>query len=224
MGRATWNLTKRFRRFVGLLVRHEVQRELARLRRRIEIDHVDPLRVLNENRSAIHDQLAVATNFVGDNVAVGRRVILWGGVAPGAVGLRIHDDVRIYDDCKLVIDQASAESGIVLKSRVAMNFGCYIDGSGGVEIGEGTILGPYVAIFSSSHRIDPHVAIQSSGKQYQKVVIGKDVWIGAHAVIRAGVSIGDGSVIGAGSIVTRDVPPATVAAGNPARLIRSVEN
>lgn len=213
-----------FKRLLGRLlweaVRDNVAEEITAATRRFAIDHADPLIVQRDHAEEIQAQLREAANVVGSGVMVGRNVTLWGGKWADGIGLELHDGVRIYDGCRLVIDHAMAESGIVLHERVAMNFGCYVEGSGGVRIKRGTIIGPNVVIVSSGHRIDPDVPFQASGKGYGAVEIGENVWIGGNAVILAGVTIGDGSVIGAGSVVTKSIPSATIACGAPARAIR----
>jgi acetyltransferase-like isoleucine patch superfamily enzyme len=210
------------RRFFWKLVAQEVADLIAQRIDRLDVDFRDPLQLFEANRTWVLNQLKQAANYVGTDVIVGKRVIMWGGVHPNGVGLRLNDSVRIYDECKLVIDHMSANSGISIGRGSALNFGCYIDGSGGVAIGQRTVLGPYVVIISSSHRVEPNISIQSSDKHFGGVTIGNDVWIGANAVIRAGVTIGDGSVVGAGAIVTHDVPPHTITAGNPAKAIRRI--
>jgi len=164
---------------------------------------------------------ALAANHIGRNLILGAGVVTSGALAPGFVGLQIGDDCHIFDGCKFMIDLVSPESGIRLARNVAINFNCYFDGSGGIEIGEYSIFGPNVVVLSSSHRFDvPGRLIQHSGKVFARTVIGPDVWIGANAVIRAGVEIGRGSVIAAGAVVTRSVPPNSVAGGVPARVLR----
>jgi acetyltransferase-like isoleucine patch superfamily enzyme len=212
-------LVRRLKEWIRREVRAALKDEMTGPR----IQHEDPLRCVEDHRSEMETLLRGAANIVGAKVIVGQDVILWGGKFAGGVGLELHDHVRIYDQCRLVIDQVGSASGIVLEERVAMNFGCYLDGSGGVRIRKRTILGPNVVIVSSSHRIDPNVAVQNSGKNYGPVDIGEDVWIGAGAVIRMGIKIGDRAVIGAGSIVTHDVPADAVVAGNPARVLRPAE-
>lgn len=97
----------------------------------------------------------------------------------------------------------------------------WIDGNGGVSIGDYTRIGPYVSIVSFEHKIDrKDVVIKKQGKMLKKVTIGKDVWIGSSAVVLAGINIGDGAVVGAGAVVTTDVPPYGVVAGNPVQLIK----
>lgn len=93
---------------------------------------------------------------------------------------------------------------------------------GPVKIGRNGMMGPEVVIISTSHRfdnLDVPMAKQGYGPPKQ-VVIGDDVWIGTRAIILSGVNVGNHSIIGAGSVVTKDVPDWAIAAGNPARVIR----
>ncbi|MGC4848794.1 acyltransferase [Micromonospora sp. DT15] len=96
-----------------------------------------------------------------------------------------------------------------------------------IRIGDNVMFGPEVTIRGGNHRIDrvgvPMIAVEkdpADGQLDRGVTIGDDVWVGTRAVILHGVAIGRGAVIGAGSVVTRAVPPYSVAAGNPARVIR----
>lgn len=95
--------------------------------------------------------------------------------------------------------------------------------SGKVTIGRDVMMGPHVTIYTRNHdfsRTDIPMNQQDFCKE-EPVTIGDDVWIGSHIIILPGVSIGRGSVIGAGSVVTKDVPEWTIVAGNPAKVIRS---
>jgi maltose O-acetyltransferase len=90
-----------------------------------------------------------------------------------------------------------------------------------IEIGDDLQMGPAVQLYAATHPLDRRS--RDSGLQLARTIrIGNGVWIGGGVIILPGVTIGDGSVIGAGSIVLRDVSPGTVAAGNPARIIRSL--
>lgn len=97
--------------------------------------------------------------------------------------------------------------------------GCLIDP--GVEIGAYTMLAPGVKVVGNDHVFQrPGTAIIFSGRPpFKQTKIGRDVWVGANAVVISGTNIGDGAIVGAGSIVTRDVPPLTVVGGVPARVI-----
>lgn len=92
----------------------------------------------------------------------------------------------------------------------------------GVTIGSEVLLGPDVYICTEKHNFEnPDIAIRLQGMCDRKAVIIEDnVWIGARAIILPGVTIGTGSVIGAGSVVTKDIPPMVVAAGNPAKVVK----
>ena len=111
---------------------------------------------------------------------------------------------------------------IRLGEGIFFNFNCVILDPAPVDIGDRVLLGPNVQIYTASHPMD--AALRSAGQEFALPVrIGEDVWIGGAAVICPGVSIGARSVIGAGSVVTRDIPPDVFAAGNPCRVIRSIE-
>lgn len=106
-----------------------------------------------------------------------------------------------------------------LGSQVYFNFNCVVLDVAPVSIGDRTLFGPAVQIYTASHPMD--AAERRQGVEFGKpVVIGEDVWVGGGSVICPGVSIGARSVIGAGSVVTRDIPADVFAAGNPCRVIR----
>lgn len=91
-----------------------------------------------------------------------------------------------------------------------------------IEIGNDCLVGDAVAIFDSDfHELNPSRRRLGSGP-VMPVVIGNNVWIGSRSIILKGVSLGDNSVIGAMSVVTKPVPPNTLVAGNPARVVRSL--
>lgn len=105
---------------------------------------------------------------------------------------------------------------IQLGAGVFLNFGCVILDVAEVRIGAGTQIGPAVQIYAADHPRDP--AERKAGLELGRpVAIGCNVWIGGGAIILPGVTIGDDAIIGAGSVVTRDVPPGATVMGNPAR-------
>ena len=110
---------------------------------------------------------------------------------------------------------------ITLGRKVFFNFNCIVLDVCEVRIGDFTLFGPAVQIYTATHPLDPILRrTQESGKP---VTIGSDVWVGGAAIICPGVSIGDRTVIGAGSVVTRDIPAGVFAAGNPCRVVRTIE-
>ena len=110
---------------------------------------------------------------------------------------------------------------IFVGRRFYANFDCVFLDVNPIRICDEVMLGPGVHIYTACHPLDP--AERSTLAEYgQPVAIGNRVWIGGGAIILPGVTIGDEAVIGAGSVVTKDVPPRAVVGGNPARLIRSL--
>jgi maltose O-acetyltransferase len=113
-------------------------------------------------------------------------------------------------------------SNIELGERVFFNFNCAVLDVCKVTIGDFTLFGPAVQILTPMH---PWNALQRRKEEFGKPVeIGSDVWVGGGAIILPGVHIGSKTVIGAGSIVTRDMPEGVFAAGNPCRVVRKVSD
>jgi maltose O-acetyltransferase len=111
-------------------------------------------------------------------------------------------------------------ANIELGERVFFNFNCVVLDVCRVRIGEFTLFGPAVQIYTPLHPLN---AAQRRREEYGKPIdIGSDVWVGGGAIILGGVTIGSRAVIGAGSVVTRDVPEGVFAAGNPCRVIRAI--
>jgi acetyltransferase-like isoleucine patch superfamily enzyme len=98
----------------------------------------------------------------------------------------------------------------------------YIGCSGKITIGNNVMLGPRVSIYAENHVFDnPNITIKEQGVQKMDVIIEDDCWIASNAVITAGVTIGKGSVVAAGAVVTETVAPFSVVGGIPAKLIKS---
>lgn len=101
--------------------------------------------------------------------------------------------------------------------HVFINSGCQFQDQGGIYIGDGTLIGPSVVLATLNHDLNP----EHRADIYPKPIhIGKNVWIGAHATVLPGIKIGDGAVVAAGAVVTKDVQENTVVAGVPARVIK----
>jgi maltose O-acetyltransferase len=111
-------------------------------------------------------------------------------------------------------------SNILLGERVFFNFNCVVLDVCRVTIGDYTLFGPAVQIYTATHPMNAELRRrQEFAKQ---IDIGSDVWVGGGVIICPGVKIGSRSVIGAGSVVTRDIPEGMFAAGNPCRVIREI--
>ena len=111
-------------------------------------------------------------------------------------------------------------TNILLGERVFFNFNCVVLDVCEVKIGDFTLFGPAVQIYTPMHPMD--AALRRRQEYGKPVEIGADVWVGGGAIVCPGVRIGSRSVIGAGSVVTRDIPDDVFAAGNPCRVVRPV--
>src|SRR5436190_1019344 len=111
-------------------------------------------------------------------------------------------------------------TNILLGERVFFNFNCVVLDVCVVKIGDFTLFGPAVQIYTATHPMSAELRRkQEFGKPIE---IGSDVWVGGGAIICPGVRIGSKAVIGAGSVVTRDIPDGVFAAGNPCRVLRAI--
>lgn len=132
------------------------------------------------------------------------------------------DAKRVGDDC-VYLDAIVWLNGdrIELGDRVSFGYGCYVNGYGGLVIGDDCGVGPYVMIHTANHRSDRlDVPIKEQGWEARPVEIGPGCFIGMGVCVVPGVRIGEETVVGAGSVVSRDLPPFSVAVGSPAEVIR----
>ncbi len=104
--------------------------------------------------------------------------------------------------------------------NVFVNQNCTFYDLGGLDIADDVMIGPNVSIITSGHPVEP--SQRRACVVAKPIVIERNVWIAAGATILGGVTVGENSVVAAGSVVTRDVPPGTLVGGNPARVIRSI--
>jgi acetyltransferase-like isoleucine patch superfamily enzyme len=163
----------------------------------------------------------------GDRIRAGRSLIVGDEAVLDALG---HDGIMLGNNvtigrgavlvCTGVIARAGA--GIRIGDRVGIGDHAFFSGQGGLAIGSDVLFGPGVRIFTENHRHDDlSVPIRLQGEERAPVTIEDDCWIGAGATILGGVTIGRGTVIGAASVVTHDIPAESVAVGVPCRVIRS---
>lgn len=110
---------------------------------------------------------------------------------------------------------------IHLGEKVYFNFNCVLLDVCPIRIGARTLVGPAVQMYAATHPLDSE--LRKTRELGAPITIGSDVWIGGGAIICPGVTIGDRSVIGAGSVVTKDVPAGVLAVGNPCRVLREVK-
>ena len=135
----------------------------------------------------------------------------------------LNGAVEVADSCQLNqgVELNPFGGSIRIGRRVWLGPYVVIYGHGGVEIGESTLISMHSTILSSNHAIPPkETPMRHVPDELLPTKIGRDVWIGANAVILGGVTIGDGCVVGAGAVVTKDIAPGAIVAGVPARPIR----
>ncbi|WP_228530281.1 sugar O-acetyltransferase [Tamlana sp. I1] len=114
-------------------------------------------------------------------------------------------------------------SNIKAGKNLFMNFSCCILDVAEVTIGDNCMFGPHVQIYTATHPLE--FKARNSGKEYAKpITIGDNVWIGGNATICPGVSLGNNVVVGSGAVVTKSFPDNVVIAGNPAKIIKTIDN
>ncbi|GGE44368.1 acetyltransferase-like isoleucine patch superfamily enzyme [Pedobacter psychrotolerans] len=159
------------------------------------------------------------------------------------LGISINSDCNLHSNIILQLNKLNNRSGeIIIDEKCEIGYGCIIKsyggkvqlkhnvflgeyviiyGHAGVLIGENTLIAMHTCIVSSNHTIPfKNELIRNQPDILLPVQIGSDVWIGANCTILGGVSIGNGAVIGAGTIVNKDIPAYTIAVGNPAKVIK----
>lgn len=151
---------------------------------------------------------------------------------PGLIGIKVRNiyysrRFRFCGNELKILNRVTIykPENISIGERCGINSNVWINGSGGISIGDDVLIGPNVLIHSANHnfdRIDTPINLQ--GWTFKAVTIEDNVWIGANAIILPGIHIGTGSVIGAGSVVTKNIPPFSVALGNPAKVVKKRVN
>lgn len=134
--------------------------------------------------------------------------------------ITLEPDVALDDGVCLVIGQKPRSGKLIIGSGSYVNRYTIFDAHHQLHIGRRVMIGPHCYITDADHGTDPSTSVQSLPMRCAPVIIEDEAWIGAHVTILPGVRIGKGAVVGAGSVVTRDVPPKGIVAGVPARLMR----
>ncbi len=155
----------------------------------------------------------------GKNVRVGDNCVISG---LGELGLDVGDSVSIGACSRVVVSTALSNLGLYIKIGNGVGVGEFasLGGSGGLTIGDNTIIAQYFSAHPENHNFDDkNTLIKSQGTTRKAISIGSDCWIGAKVTILSGVSIGDGCVIGAGSVVSKNIPENSIAVGVPAKVV-----
>lgn len=151
---------------------------------------------------------------IGDNVEIN-------GVSKN--GITIGDNVSILNntiiECTGVLRNIGEE--LIIGNNVGIAQNCFIQVRGKVIIGNNVIIGPNVSIFSENHIFEnPDIPISVQGESRKGVIIKDGVWIGTRVIILDGVKIGENSIVAAGSVVTKDIPPYSIVGGIPAKILK----
>lgn len=161
--------------------------------------------------------------FVGSNVGFGHAIRF-----QGRGSLSIGDDVSLGFSlagalgAPILLQPRDPGSEIVLEKACAIMNGCELIARSSIRIGERSLIGPQTWIVDSDfHGVSP--SLRQTGGKTCPVVVEDDVWIGARAIVLKGVRIGNNAVVGAGCVVSRDVPPGMIVAGNPMKILGSVD-
>lgn len=145
-----------------------------------------------------------------------------------------HDDEEMRKGVETIIEHPIPASvrirqpfytdfgkNITFGENVFVNASCHFQDQGGIKIGNNVLIGHQAVFASLDHDLHP----KHRGNLYPgKIIIEDDAWIGANATILKGITVGEGSVVAAGSVVTKDIAPYTVVGGNPAKVITKIEN
>ena len=127
----------------------------------------------------------------------------------------VADDMRVFAPLHI-----NYGPGVSFGRDCFLNFGCTLLALGGITIADGAFIGPHCVLATEFHPEEPARRHQLLTKP---IVIGRNAWLGANVTVLAGVTIGENAIVAAGSVVTKDVPPDTVAVGTPARLLRKID-
>lgn len=162
-----------------------------------------------------------------EDITLGARVFLDHGVYlhGGQGGIAIGDGSWVMSGCRLHVFnfRGIAHAGIKIGSRTFLGEETLMRGQGGITIGDNVLFGPRVQVLAVNHVMsDPHRPIMDQGITAVGIRIDDGCWIGAGAIVLDGVTIGKHACIGAGAVVTADVPPYSLAVGAPARVVRNM--
>jgi len=153
---------------------------------------------------------------------LGRRVRIWGHPVVRNEGtLRVGERVRLISTIATLEIVVNRGGTLEIGASTYINYGCSIAATELVRIGRDCNIGTYSIIMDNDyHRLEPER--RSERPESAPITLGDNVWLGARVIVLRGVNIGEGSVIGAGSVVARDIPPRSLAVGAPARVIRAL--
>ena len=174
----------------------------------------------------LDDSLALlrARWYLRNATSLGERVRVWGRpVVRNSGSLIIGQRASLVSGAIPIQLRIERDGKLEIGARTFMNYGCSIEATKLVRIGPNCKIGMEVLMMDNDfHQVDP--VERGIRPPSAPIILEENVWLGARVIVLSGVTIGANSVVAAGSVVTRDIPPRSVAAGQPARVIRSIDN
>jgi len=151
----------------------------------------------------------------GKNLVIGRNVEF----LRFPKNIDLGENVVINDGCRICPTNNGAR--IEIGDWTSLNYNCLVFAASLIKIGRDCMIAPYAYLVDSNHGIKKGTPMRAQQMTAKPIIIGNDVWIGAGARVLAGVTIGDGAIVAAGAVVTKDVPPYAIVGGVPAKFIRA---
>ena len=178
---------------------------------------IDPRYVMGNGMAVVNARWALRK---ADHV--GTRVRLRGRPKVTNLGrMTIGDRVQLVSTIATLELVSDREGLLEIGERTLVNFGCSLVATDHVQIGAHCHIGPYTMMLDNDyHRVEPERRLERPPSK--PIIVGENVWIGARVIVMSGVTIGKDSCVGAGSVVTSDVPPRSLVAGVPARFIKEL--
>jgi acetyltransferase-like isoleucine patch superfamily enzyme len=134
--------------------------------------------------------------------------------------ITLERDVALDDGVCLVVSQKPRSEKLVIRSGTYVNRYTIFDAHEQLHVGHKVMIGPHCYITDADHGTDSRLSVKALPMHCAPVIIEDEAWLGAHVTVLPGVRIGKGAIVGAGAVVTRDVPPMSISAGVPARVLR----
>ena len=179
---------------------------------RIYLARMNPRGYIDPSATVYHSQLKL-----GANVFIGDQVVIFEHKDGGAVEL--GDRVNIF---RQTIMETAQGGMVILEADASIHPRCQLNAYiASIRIGRGTMVAPNCALYSYDHGIAPGKPIRGQPLQTKgDITVGRDAWLGVGVIVLGGVTIGDGAVVAAGSLVAHDIPDNAIAAGIPAKVVK----
>jgi acetyltransferase-like isoleucine patch superfamily enzyme len=198
--------------FLGPMARRMAVLFVPAFKPRMYLAKMSPVGFVEPTAQISHDDLRLGKHcFIGDRVVIHQR--------KGGRFVLLGDHVCLYRD---TIIETGTGGYVGIEEHASLHPSCYISAfKSPIVIGKGVMLAPFCVLYSHSHGLEQNVPIREQPLTSNgPIIIEDEAWLGACVTVLSGVRIGKGAAVGAGSVVTKDIPDNAIAAGNPARVMR----